>query len=216
MLIFCVLFYASAMNLVIPTDRMLQVSPQEQFRGRRLNLASMYKLLLLIRITLWRPERKVVLLRCLLVAHPVVSACSISQQIESLPGINSRLFLYLISSLPIFLHKHLAKVTLSILGVYFWIQIWLQLESSCTCGWTKSWRPYCKGLTQPTVELDKALYGCVEATSLWYENPYDVCIFSKACSDGTQTTIALHVDDLMVSNVHESNLDTFYAYLKEV
>ena len=39
-LIFCVLFCASAMNLVIPTDRMLQVSPQEQFTGRRLNMAT--------------------------------------------------------------------------------------------------------------------------------------------------------------------------------
>ena len=79
------------------------------------------------------------------------------------------------------------------------------------------------------VELDKALYGCVEAAGLWYEdlrktierdgfveNPYDVCIFNKICSDGTQTTIALHVDDLMVSNVHESNLDAFHTYLKEV
>jgi hypothetical protein len=73
------------------------------------------------------------------------------------------------------------------------------------------------------VELDKALYGCVEAAGLWYEdlrktieNPYDVCIFNKTISDGTQTTIALHVDDLMVSNVHELNLDAFHTYLKEV
>jgi hypothetical protein len=49
------------------------------------------------------------------------------------------------------------------------------------------------------VELDKALYGCVEAAGLWYEdlrktierdgsveNPYDVCIFNKICSDGIQ------------------------------
>jgi len=79
------------------------------------------------------------------------------------------------------------------------------------------------------VELDKALYGCVEAAALWYEdlrkiieqdgfveNPYDVCIFNKICNDGTQTTIALHVDDLMVTNVHESNLEAFYNHLKDV
>ncbi len=76
------------------------------------------------------------------------------------------------------------------------------------------------------MELDK---GCVEAAGLWYEdlrktierdgsveNPYDVCIFNKICSDGIQTTIALQVNDSVVSNVHESNLDAFHTYLKEV
>ena len=77
------------------------------------------------------------------------------------------------------------------------------------------------------VELDKALYGCVEAAALWYndlrgtlesdgfsENPYDVCVFNKQCSDGSQTTIVLHVDDLLVSNKHEYNLSAFYNHLK--
>jgi hypothetical protein len=44
------------------------------------------------------------------------------------------------------------------------------------------------------VQLDKALYGCVEAAVLWYTNlcatlvgmgiapsPYDPCVFNKAC-----------------------------------
>ena len=79
------------------------------------------------------------------------------------------------------------------------------------------------------VQLDKALYGCVEAAALWYyhlrgtitadgflENPYDQCIFNKLCADGSQTTIVLHVDDLLVTNVCERNLDTFYSYLKGV
>jgi len=73
------------------------------------------------------------------------------------------------------------------------------------------------------VELDKALYGCVEAAALWYEvlkgtikrdgfeeNPYDCCVFNKICSDGSQMTIALHVDDLMITNVHEYNIESFY------
>jgi len=79
------------------------------------------------------------------------------------------------------------------------------------------------------LELDKALYGCVEAAALWYEdlrktieqdsfveNPYDACIFNKICNDGTQTTIALHVDDLMATNLHESNLEAFYNRFKDV
>jgi len=77
------------------------------------------------------------------------------------------------------------------------------------------------------VELDKALYGCVEAAALWYddlkktiqwdgfeENPYDRCIFSKICKDGSQMTIALHVDDLMITNLRDENLDSFFEHLK--
>ena len=79
------------------------------------------------------------------------------------------------------------------------------------------------------VQLDKALYGCVEAAALWYndlrgtitkdgfvENAYDHCVFNKKCTDGNQTTIVLHVDDLLVTNANESNLDAFYSYLKGV
>ena len=79
------------------------------------------------------------------------------------------------------------------------------------------------------MQLDKALYGCVEAAALWYndlrgtitkdgfvENAYDQCVFNKKCTDGNQTTIVLHVDDLLVTNVNESNLDAFYSYLKGV
>jgi Reverse transcriptase (RNA-dependent DNA polymerase) len=78
------------------------------------------------------------------------------------------------------------------------------------------------------VELDKALYGCVEAAALWYddlkktiqrdgfeENPYDRCIFNKICKDGSQMTIALHVDDLMITNLHDENLDSFFEHLKQ-
>ena len=48
-----------------------------------------------------------------------------------------------------------------------------------------------------TVRLDRALYGCVESASLWYEhlagmltslsyvkNNYDACVFNRACDDG--------------------------------
>jgi hypothetical protein len=76
-------------------------------------------------------------------------------------------------------------------------------------------------------ELDKALYGCVEAAALWYddlkktiqrdgfeENPYDRCIFNKICKDGSQMTIALHVDDLIFTNLYDENLDSFFEHLK--
>jgi hypothetical protein len=62
------------------------------------------------------------------------------------------------------------------------------------------------------VVLDKALFGCVEASSLWYahlrgtliaygfiENAYDMCVFNKFAPDGAQVSVVLHVDDLLVT-----------------
>lgn len=79
------------------------------------------------------------------------------------------------------------------------------------------------------VQLDKALYGCVEASNLWYNdlrgklisngfemNPYDNCVFNKIEQVGTQTTVVVHVDDLFVTSASESNLATFCSYLKRV
>lgn len=79
------------------------------------------------------------------------------------------------------------------------------------------------------VRLDKALYGCVEASLLWYkdlksklitdgfvENPYDRCLFNKIGSSGKQISIVLHVDDLMVTSESQTDLDDFGLYLKSV
>ena len=79
------------------------------------------------------------------------------------------------------------------------------------------------------VRLDKALYGCVEASLLWYkdlksklvadgfiENPYDRCVFNKIGLSGKQISIVLHVDDLMVTSESQTDLDSFGLYLKSV
>lgn len=79
------------------------------------------------------------------------------------------------------------------------------------------------------VQLDKALYGCVEAASLWYkelvsklkaygfkENPYDCCVFNKLGENGEQITIVLHVDDLMVTCIVKAELVKFQKYLSGV
>ena len=79
------------------------------------------------------------------------------------------------------------------------------------------------------VALEKALYGCVEAASLWHKhlsgnlekfgfraNRYDCCIMNKLEADGSQTTIGLHVDDILISNVHSENLTKFGKYLNSV
>jgi len=77
------------------------------------------------------------------------------------------------------------------------------------------------------VELDKALYGTIEAARLWYDllsmelkgqgfvpNPYDPCVFNKTLDTGEQMTVAVHVDDMMVTCEVESALDDFVAFLR--
>jgi hypothetical protein len=79
------------------------------------------------------------------------------------------------------------------------------------------------------VELDKALYGCVEAAALWYANlsatltrnsftpnSYDPCVFNKVDRDGIQITVAMHVDDLFVTSVSDNNLEAFENYMRGV
>ncbi len=70
------------------------------------------------------------------------------------------------------------------------------------------------------VELDKALYGCVEAATLWYANlsatlkrieftpnSFKNFVFNKVGRDGVQITEAMHVDDLFVTSASASNLE---------
>ena len=79
------------------------------------------------------------------------------------------------------------------------------------------------------VALDKALYGCVEAAALWFEdikaklltygfvqNSYDACVFNRIGRSGKQTTIVLHVDDLFVTSEEAEDLHDLDLYLKSV
>jgi len=73
------------------------------------------------------------------------------------------------------------------------------------------------------VKLDKALYGCAESASLFYEhltnslqslgfviNPYDPCVLNKNVNEkGDQCTITIHVDDLKISCRDSGYLDQF-------
>jgi hypothetical protein len=75
------------------------------------------------------------------------------------------------------------------------------------------------------VQLDKALYGCVEAVALWYAdlrsklendgfvaNHYDPCVLNKLGADGVQITIAVHGDDLLVTSASNDNLASLDTY----
>ena len=76
------------------------------------------------------------------------------------------------------------------------------------------------------VRLDKALYGCVESAALWYENlsqclndagyeknQYDVCVFNKKVG-GLQCTIAIHVDDLIITSTDPKMIEDICAHVK--
>jgi len=77
------------------------------------------------------------------------------------------------------------------------------------------------------VQLDKALYGTIEAAKLWYDNistqliadgfvqnPYDHCVFNKINSRGFQITVVLYVDDMIVTCEDDAELDAFSAMLR--
>jgi hypothetical protein len=70
------------------------------------------------------------------------------------------------------------------------------------------------------VELQKALYGLVEAARLWYQNlsetliragfkanHVDPCVFNRTNSKGTQCTICFHVDDLLITSSDRTMID---------
>jgi hypothetical protein len=79
------------------------------------------------------------------------------------------------------------------------------------------------------VELDKALYGCVEAAALWYANlcttmkedgfspnPYDPCVYNKIGMDGTQITVVMHVDDLLITSLSDDEHERFEKNMRKV
>ena len=47
-------------------------------------------------------------------------------------------------------------------------------------------------------------------------NPYDPCVLNKLGSVGVQITMAVHVDDLLVSSASNDNLASFERYLQIV
>jgi len=79
------------------------------------------------------------------------------------------------------------------------------------------------------VELDKALYGLKESALLWYQllcdklcsigfakNRYEQCVFNRVESDGTQSSLCFHVDDLMITAKDEIHLDRVLEDIKSV
>jgi histone deacetylase 1/2 len=80
-----------------------------------------------------------------------------------------------------------------------------------------------------TVQLLKALYGCIESAKLWYEhiaatlvgigfvaNPLDTCVFNRMSGTGKQCTVAVYVDDLLITCECSEEIDALVKHLKIV
>jgi Reverse transcriptase (RNA-dependent DNA polymerase) len=70
------------------------------------------------------------------------------------------------------------------------------------------------------VKLKKALYGCVESAKLWYDkistdlitvgykiNNTDICVFNRTEQNNKQTTLVIHVDDMMTTSTDNETID---------
>ena len=97
------------------------------------------------------------------------------------------------------------------------ITVYMRLDktmSSMVCKIDKEYEKYMDDKGCIVVRLDKALYGCVESAALWYENlseslnsarfmknKYETCVNNKKNKSGIQCTVAVYVDDLIITCV---------------
>ncbi len=85
-----------------------------------------------------------------------------------------------------------------------------------------------KGCSVLYLRLQKALYGMMKSTLLFYRklvaelrnmgfeiNPYDPCVANKTVN-GTQMTVRWHVDDLMISHTSQDNIMASVKKIKDM
>lgn len=88
--------------------------------------------------------------------------------------------------------------------------------------------PFLSDLGELTFKVNKALYGLVESARLWYntltaallelgftQNVVDECVFNRTNSDGSVTTVAIYVDDLLSVADKTGHLQRLVDELKE-
>ena len=84
--------------------------------------------------------------------------------------------------------------------------------STILCSISKDFKIYLRANGTILVQLEKALYGCIQSAVLWYDelsstleglgytkNPYDTCVFNKI-REGQIDTILVYVDDLLLTS----------------
>ena len=99
-----------------------------------------------------------------------------------------------------------------------------RFETMVLCKIDPSYNEFVKPNGKCVVKLRKPLYGCIESARLWYEkicadlidfgfvkNPYDDCVFNRMRPDGSQETIVIHVDDMMITAASEEAIDKIIA-----
>jgi hypothetical protein len=90
-----------------------------------------------------------------------------------------------------------------------------------------AYAPFVRQDGSVVVRLVKALYGTVQAARLWHDmivgilttdgftqNPYERCVLNKRCTDGTTTTVALYVDDLLITSASVKHTLALKSYLE--
>ena len=93
----------------------------------------------------------------------------------------------------------------------------------------KSYQKYVNEKGTVVVKLKKALYRCVESAKLWYDkissdlaqlgykvNPSDICVSNRTELDSTQTTLVIHVDDMMISSRDEKRIDSIISEIERL
>ena len=88
-----------------------------------------------------------------------------------------------------------------------------------------SYRKFLNDKQEMVVKLKKALYGCLQSARLWFEllvkeligfgylqNAIDPCVLNRIV-DGKQSTLLLHVDDIMVLSEIAGESRNLYSYL---
>jgi hypothetical protein len=77
------------------------------------------------------------------------------------------------------------------------------------------------------VRLDKCLYGCIESGRKWQlhvmqtmrdnnmdANAYEPCVLNKICRDGAQLTVAVYVDDILMTSTNTEEMEELLEAIK--
>jgi hypothetical protein len=132
--------------------------------------------------------------------------------------------------------EHRSVATIDVSGAYLHapitsVRVFVRLEPTIAQIITKIDSTYKYYLTEKgelIVELDRALYGCVESARAWYNlltsflidygfipNPFDKCVFNRASKSGAQLTVCVHVDDLFITCKDSAELHMFIEALNK-
>ena len=109
--------------------------------------------------------------------------------------------------------------------------VYMSIEPKLACMLTEMDARY-KEAVRPNgtviVQLEKCLYGCIESARKWQENMlktmdenrleanvHDPCVLNKICRDGAQLTIAIYVDDILMTSTNEEEMQEILTAITE-